>query len=173
MTEFERSTDRADAGVTVDFDALYRGSWLSMVRLATLLLGDVASAEDSVQDAFVGVYRHRDRVNDPDRTVAYLRVAVVNSCRSRQRRRLSIARTLARIDRPNQALEAKADADDDVMRALYTLPRRQREVLVLRYWADLSETEIARTLSISNGTVKSSASRGLAALRASLETTDD
>lgn len=155
-----------------DIDALYQAHWRYLVRLATLMVDDSASAEDVVQDAFVALHRRSGALRDPDAALAYLRTSVVNLSRSVLRRRQTVRKHL-KVAEP----EATAGADDDVLlrdehraalRAVKTLPRHQREVLILRYWSGLSEREIAQTLGISNGAVKSAASRGLASLQKTL-----
>jgi len=152
---------------SVDITELYAAHRLSLVRLAVLLVDDFASAEDVVQDAFAGLARRPEAVKDPSKALAYLRVSVVNTSRSALRRRRT-----ARAYTPPHDLSPPSPEDSAVLAeehravitALRTLPPRQREVLVLRYWSHLSEAEIARTLGISAGTVKSTASRALAAL---------
>lgn len=154
-----------------DFDALYANQWHSMVRLAILLVDDRSAAEDVVQDAFVAVYRRPPRDNAA--AVAYLRTTVLNGARGVLRRRGVARRSLPGLysrppdDGPDDLLDAAGD-QRDVIEALRALPNRQREVLVLRYWLQLSEAEIARTLGVSPGTVKSTASRGLDALESAL-----
>ncbi len=151
---------------------LYAAHRLSLVRLAVLLVDDVAAAEDVVHDVFAGLLTGGKQLRDPDAAVAYLRRAVVNRARSALRRR----RTARAYTPPEDA--SRAGPDDlavlseehrEVCAALQTLPTRQREVLVLRYWSDLSEIQIAEALGISRGTVKSTASRALAALEKKLE----
>jgi RNA polymerase sigma-70 factor (sigma-E family) len=153
----------------VDVHALYTAHWRYLVRLAALLVDDVASAEDVVQDAFVALHRKADGLRDPEAALAYLRTSVLNLSRSVLRRRHT-ARKHLRVAEP----EATAGADSEVLlkdehraalAAVRRLPRHQREVLTLRYWSGLSEREIAQTLGISQGSVKSAASRGLAALQ--------
>jgi RNA polymerase sigma-70 factor (sigma-E family) len=153
---------------TVDLPALYHGHWRYLVRLAVLLVDDLPSAEDVVQDAFVALHRRSGALRDPDAALAYLRASVVNLSRSVLRRR-QVARRHLRAAEP----EAIAAADADVLlrdehratlAAVRALPRHQREVLILRYWSGLSEREIAETLGISAGSVKSAASRGIATL---------
>jgi RNA polymerase sigma-70 factor (sigma-E family) len=153
----------------IDLHALYTTHWRHLVRLAVLLVDDVASAEDVVQDAFVALHRRSGSLREPDAALAYLRASVVNLSRSVLRRR-HVARKHLRVAEP----EATAPADHDVLlrdehraalAAVRALPRHQREVLVLRYWSGLSEREIAAALGISAGAVKSAASRGLAALQ--------
>ena len=152
---------------------LYTSHYRPLVRLAALLLGgDSGLGEEVVQDAYVRMHGAWHRLRDHEAGTAYLRRTVVNLARSRSRH----ARVAERhaesvpVDMPSAettALESLARAD--VMRALHGLPRRQREALVLRYYADLSEAQIAEAMGISAGAVKSHASRGLAALRSTLE----
>jgi RNA polymerase sigma factor (sigma-70 family) len=147
---------------------LYRGHALRLTRTALLLLGDRASAEDVVQEAFLGLFRGLGRLSDPSRAVAYLRISVLNGCRSvlRARKRARL-RGAATDDQAVWSAESAALAGEDrreVLRAVTQLPRRQREVLVLRYFFGLSDSEIAADLRVSRGTVASTASRALAAL---------
>ncbi|MFF3494593.1 RNA polymerase sigma factor [Streptomyces sp. NPDC002795] len=152
---------------------LYHAHRLRMVRLAVLLVDDLATAEDVVQDAFTALYRrHGEDITEVDNALGYLRTAVVNTARSVLRRRRT-----ARAWTPPPAGEAPSAEDSvvldeahrEVLAALARLTPRRREVLVLRYWADLSEAEIAATLGISKGAVKSNASRALDALEKNLE----
>jgi RNA polymerase sigma-70 factor (sigma-E family) len=161
-------SDLAAPAHQVDVPALYDRHWREMVRLAVLLVDDVASAEDVAQDAFIALHRRSEALRDPNAALAYVRASVVNLSRSVIRRRQT-ARKHLRASEP----EATPAADHDVLladehraalAAVRRLPRRQREVLVLRYWSGLSEREIAEALGISTGSVKSSASRGMAAL---------
>jgi RNA polymerase sigma-70 factor (sigma-E family) len=153
---------------------LYRDHRMRMVRLASLLVDDPLTAEDVVQEAFTGLHRHWSGLRDEAAAVAYLRTAVVNGSRSVLRRR----RTARDYVPPHQVNARSAESlamlsaeHQAVVDALGTLPPRQREVLVLRYYLDLSEAEIADAIGISRGAVKSHASRGMAALRTSLEQT--
>jgi RNA polymerase sigma-70 factor (sigma-E family) len=160
----------ADEAVTQLYAAHYR----SLVRLGALLLRDTAVAEEVVQDAFVAMHGAWRRLQDPDRALAYLRQSVVNGARSSLRRR-EVATRLAPRPAPDEASAEHgamvALEHEEVLAALRTLPVRQREVLVLRYYVDLSEADIADALGISRGAVKSHASRGMAALRTALEAT--
>ena len=157
---------------SVDITELYAAHRLPLVRLAILLVDDLASAEDVVQDAFAALSRRPDAVRDPSKTLAYLRVSVVNTARSALRRRRT-----ARAYAPPHHLSPPTPEDSavlaeehrEVIEALKTLAPRQREVLVLRYWSHLSESEIAETLGISPGTVKSTASRALVALEKAIQ----
>jgi len=151
---------------------LYAAHYRSLVRLAALLLRDPGAAEEIVQDAFVAMHGAWRRLSDPDRALAYLRRSVVNRSRSALRRRSVVERHAP--GPPPDAASAEHGAmatleRSAVLNALRLLPQRQREVLVLRYYADLSEAEIADAIGISRGTVKSHASRGMAALRTTLE----
>jgi RNA polymerase sigma factor (sigma-70 family) len=146
-----------------DFDELWARLRLPMLQLAVLLVDDRAAAEDVVQDAFAGLHRHLP-VESP---AAYLRASVLNGCRSVLRRRRLARAHLPLVDRPGAgADEALTVAEEHraVTRAMSRLPRRQREVLVLKYWAGLSDPEIAAELRVSLGTVRSCASRARATL---------
>ena len=161
---------RADGdGVLLD---LYASQRPALVRLAVLLVDDRAAAEDVVQDAFLALQRRWSAV-DPLAAAGYLRTSVVHGARSLLRRR-AVARRHLRAAGPEEGPPADLallldEKHRQVVAALRSLPRRQREVLVLRYWSELSEAEIATTLGISRGTVKSTAARGLAALEQRLE----
>lgn len=158
----------ADEAVT----ALYAAHYSSLVRLAALLLHDREAAEEVVQDAFVAMHQGWARLRDPDKALAYLRQAVVNRSRSSLRRRRTAEHYVP--DPVSAAASAETTAlgalgSREVMDALRALPRRQREVLVLRYFLDLSEADIAGAMRVSRGAVKSHASRGMTTLRATLE----
>ena len=149
---------------------LYAAHWLRLVRLSVLLVRDPGVAEEVVQDAFVAMHGRWRRLRDPDKALAYLRQTVVNRSRSALRHRGVVERHAAR-QRP---VDPHPGADEAVLAhsrravvldALGDLPTRQREVMALRYYLDLSEAEIADALGISRGAVKSHASRGAAALR--------
>ncbi|WP_431898843.1 SigE family RNA polymerase sigma factor [Nonomuraea sp. bgisy101] len=145
---------------------------LALVRLAFLLLGDQGTAEDVVQDAFAAVYRRWSKLADRGQVLPYLRTAVVNGCRMILRRRAIIGRFRGRPEVPFWSAEAAAllgETRRQVFLAVRALPRRQREVLVLRFYLDLSEVEIAQVLGVSRGTVKSTASRALKVLAVKLQ----
>ena len=151
--------------------ALYAAHYRKLVRIAALLLDDYSLSEEVVQDAYVKMHGSWRRIREPEAAEAYLRTTVLNLARSRMRRRLVAAKHAPKPlpDAPcaeHGALELIER--DRVIRALHRLPPRQRECLVLRYYADLSETQIAEAMGISAGAVKSHASRGMAALRAAL-----
>ncbi len=150
---------------------LYAAHRLRLVRLAVMLVDDQETAEDVVQDVFAKLHRGW-RLRDPDRALAYLQRAVVNASRSVLRRRRTVRRHVAPHEPPAGGPEASAilaEEHREVLAALQQLAGRQREVLVLRYWSNLSEAQIADTLGISPGTVKSTASRALDALERILE----
>lgn len=142
-----------------------------LLRLAVLLVDDRDLAEDVVQDAFLGLHRRWRFIRSEDPS-AYLRTAVVNRARSVLRRRRTARAYVpeAPADHPSAEQSAvEADEHRAVARAVAGLPRRQREVVVLRYWMDLSEAEIADTLGIARGSVKGYASRALDALGTVME----
>ncbi|MEA3056587.1 MAG: hypothetical protein QOD30_2019 [Actinomycetota bacterium] len=153
-------------------DVLFRTEQRDLLRMATLLLDDRGAAEEVVQDAFVKLHLGWRRLRDPDRAAAWLRSAVLNGARSQLRRR-SVRRRHQEIGvRAAASAEAGALAGDEqarVVAALRMLPARQREALVLRYYADLSEAEIATAMGVSAGSVKTHAHRGLASLATILE----
>jgi RNA polymerase sigma factor (sigma-70 family) len=126
-------------------------------------------AEEVVQEAFVGLHRRWDRVDNPP---GYLRISVLNGCRSVLRRR-QVARSHQSYWEPPVTDASTpvliAEEHREVMRAVHRLPRRQREVLILKYWQDIDDTQIARTLSISESSVRATASRARQALAALLE----
>jgi len=144
---------------------LFHTDYASLVRMARLL-GEPADAEDVVQTAFVRVFR-RGRLRDPHLAAAYLRRTVINETRSRWRRQLTVRR-YAWVHPRETVSDADVAVQVTVRRALTTLPRRQREAVVLRYFADLTEAEAADVMGVSVGSVKAYTSRGLAALGAVL-----
>lgn len=175
MTMTRARVPGADEPVPSDPDAalrvLYAAHWGSMVRLASLLLGSTSAAEEVVQEAFVGTYRRWHRLHDREAAAGYLRRSVVNGCRSAHRHRaVELRHRPPSTPAPAGPDELAERRDDDatVMRVLATLPPRQKEVLVLRYYADASEAEIADLMGISRGAVKSHAHRGTTTLRAAL-----
>ena len=152
------------------YQELFHGQFAAMTRLAAMLGAD--DPEDVAQEAFVRLHRRSRTLRDPHAAVAYLRTTVVNLTRSRLRH-LSVVRRLAPGPPPDVP-----SAEHDVVRreshrhlldALGQLSARHREALVLRYWLDLSEAEMAEAMSVSKGSVKSHVSRGLDALAALME----
>lgn len=151
---------------------IYLGEYKSLVRLAVLLLRDVPSAEEVVQEAFIAMYSGWLRLRDPEKALSYLRQAVVNRSRSVLRHRTVVDRNVPKHVPDEPSAEAGAITlleRSAVIKALSGLPDRQREALVLRYYADLSEAEIAAAMGISKGAVKSHTARGIAALKSVLE----
>ena len=147
-----------------DVEDLYRSQRIAMVRLARLLTDSSAVAEEIVQEAFIRFARSPGRKNEP---AAYLRVIVVNLCRSQQRRTLIEWRMA-----PRPPLLSGIPEIDETWDLVRKLPFRQRAVLMLRYYEDLSEADIARVLNCRPGTVKSALHRGIAALRKQLGEAD-
>jgi len=183
LTVIERAQSGAPVGgweADSALTALYAAHWHSLVRLSWLLVRDQQVAEETVQDAFVAMHSRWSQLRDQDRALAYLRRCVVNSSRSTLRHRTVENRYLraetgARAA-PGMTTEPSAETralehatGDRLIAALGRLPRRQREVLTLRYYLDLSEAQIADALSISAGSVKAHAHRGLAGLRSDVE----
>ncbi len=152
--------------------SLFRAHALALVRVAVMLVGDQPSAEDVVQDAFLGLQRSLPRLRDQDKALAYLRASVVNGCRSVHRSRFRARHRAVPHEPPAWSAESAALAGEDrkaVLAAVATLPRRAREVLAFRYYLDLPDTEIAEILRISRSTVSSTASRALVTLARKLE----
>jgi RNA polymerase sigma-70 factor (sigma-E family) len=166
-------SERRGVGSDEEFCEFMRWRWPSTVRLAYGLTGDLGHAEDVAQAAFARVYAAWGRVaqaGDPD---AYLRRVVVNENRRRFRKQRVIEDLLGVLpDRGSPDPAAESDERATLLAALRQLGPRQRAVVVLRFWMDMSETETARALGCSVGTVKSQASRALATLRRDDTVTD-
>ena len=164
MRAANRDTRAADLAI----EELYAGHYTQLVRLGVLLLRDQGLAEEVVQDAFIAVHGRWGSLREQDKAVAYLRQTVVNRARSALRHRKVVAKHTPRSlpDAPG-AEQAVLDAArrQRVIEAMASLPTRQREVMALRYYLDQTEHQIAETLGISAGAVKSHASRGTATLR--------
>jgi RNA polymerase sigma-70 factor (sigma-E family) len=157
----------ADQAVT----ALYRSHYRSLVGLAALLVRDTPTAEEIVQDSFIAMYGTWPRLRDTEKALAYLRQSVVNRSRSVLRHRVVVNRNAPKPapDLPSAERGALTLLERwQVVTALRSLPPRQREALVLRYYEDLSEAQIAAAMGISRGAVKSHTARGIASLRALL-----
>ncbi|MFJ5224410.1 sigma-70 family RNA polymerase sigma factor [Streptomyces sp. NPDC088400] len=154
-------------------DDLYLHRRLPLVRLALLLVDDLPTAEDVVQDAFAALFhRHGERLTGLDDPEAYIRTSVVNRARSVLRRRRTVRAHVPEREGhapPPEEHVLLREEHREVLDALRHLTRRQREVLVLRYWSNLTEAQIADTLGLSRGTVKSTASRALDALGRHME----
>ena len=146
--------------------ALYAGHAFGLVRLAVIMLGDQAAAEDVVQDAFLGLYRRWDSLAEGSHPLAYVRASVVNGCRMlhRQQARRDRVRFAALDYESAEAVVMIGEEHREVMAALHRLPARQREAVILRFYMELPESEVAQVMGVSRGAVKSATSRGLAAL---------
>jgi RNA polymerase sigma-70 factor (sigma-E family) len=162
----------------IDWDAdravteLYSTNYRSLVRLAALLIRDVATAEEVVQDSFVAMHSGWRRVCDSDKALSYLRQSVVDRSRSVLRHRVVADRNAPEppADMPNAEHSAIVLLERSaVAAALRALPPRQREALVLRYYGDMSEVQIASVMGISRGSVKTHTASAMNALRSILE----
>jgi RNA polymerase sigma-70 factor (sigma-E family) len=139
---------------------IYKAHVLSLTRLAHVMLGDRAAAEDVVHDAFCGLYLRWHHLADTSKALSYVRSSVLNGCRSAMRRRIP-----AGVDgEPPPAASAESavmawEERQEIMRAIRQLPPRQREVLVLRYYLDLPDADIAAVMGIGASSVRSAARR--------------
>jgi RNA polymerase sigma-70 factor (sigma-E family) len=155
----EESSAAAQIAVVYDAHAL------GLIRLAYLMLGSQAMAEDVVQDAFCGLYRRWPHITDQAKALLYVRSSVINGCRSELRRRKFRPDSFhepAGISAEDSAL-ANEDRRQAIV-ALSSLPSRQRQILVLRFYLDFSDSQIAQALGIGESTVRSTAHRALTAL---------
>ena len=158
----------ADRAVT----AIYSEHYRSLVRLAAFLVRDTSTAEEVVQDSFVAMHGAWRRLRDTDKALSYLRQSVVNRSRSVLRHRMVVDKNTPKPppDMPSAEHGAIIQLERSaVVSALRSLPERQREALVLRYYGDLSEAQIASVMGISRGAVKSHTARAMSALRVVLE----
>jgi RNA polymerase sigma-70 factor (sigma-E family) len=157
-----------DSAVT----ALFVVHHARLVGLARLLVDDLPTAEDVVQDAFASLYRRWFWIRDKPSALYYLQASVANGARSSLRRRRTARVALLEPATATPSAESTVVEADDaraLRAALTRLPLRQRQVVVLRYYLDWSEREIADTLGISRGSVKQHTSRAMAALSSQLE----
>ena len=175
---------RVSPGAAASVTALYAEHALGLARLAVVITGDRAAAEDIVQDAFLGLYRRWDQLTDLTAPLAYLRVSVVNGCRTALRRRSRLGvwpgaggddaldefvpaagfGAQAGLAESAEARVLLSEEQRAVAAALRKLPQRQREAVVLRYYLELSEEETAQVMGVAKGTVKSATHRALAAV---------
>ena len=149
--------------------AIYQDHAVGLIRLAVVMLGDRAAAEDAVQDAVIGLYSRWSQLADTSKALGYVRSSVLNRCRSELRSRMRAQRRAARqiVSHESASAEVMALITEEhrqVLLALRRLPPRQREALVLRFYLDLPVPEIAAAMGVTEGTVKSTTSRGLTAL---------
>jgi len=173
----DAAADPATAGAAADRDAdgavteLYAAYYRPLVQLAVLLVGERATAEDVVQDSFVAMHARWHSLRDSGKAAAYLRQCVVNRSRSVLRRQ-RVADRNARQSLPDMPSAEEGALTllgrSAVVAALHALPARQREVVVLRYYADLSGPQIASVMGITQGSVKSHHARALETLRSAL-----
>jgi RNA polymerase sigma-70 factor (sigma-E family) len=171
MTPIEPDSNRRPAAAEALIE-IYGSQYRSLVRMSAMLLGDVGSAEEVVQDSFIAVHAAWRGLRDADKVMNYLRRAVLNRSRSVLRRRAVAGRHVPWPEPDMPSAEHAAITRLErvaVISALRSLPARQREALVLRFYLDLSEEQAAAAMNISTGAVKSHTSRGKAALRAILE----
>jgi RNA polymerase sigma-70 factor (sigma-E family) len=160
-----------------DFDTFVAASTDSLMRTAYLIVGDLQDAEDLVQETLLKVAGRWHRVRRMEHPVAYARRILVNRAlndagrRTRRRRELTGEALPDRFDDTDEPLAF--DAHDELLKVLATLPTRQRTAIVLRYFLDLPEAEVAAAMKCSLGTVKSTAARGLARLEQALRATND
>jgi RNA polymerase sigma-70 factor (ECF subfamily) len=154
-----------------DLESLFRAHATPLLRLAMVLTGDRELSEELVQEAFVRFYRSGS-VPAPGAELAYLRRTVVNLCHGHHRHLRVVRSRRTEVDRDHAPAEVDAvrrDGQRQVAAAVRGLPRRQRDCIVLRFYADLTDTEIAETLGISPGSVKTHLHRARAALASDLE----
>ena len=150
-------------------ESLYRQEAVSLVRLARLFTDDRTGAEDIVQEAFIRLYHAADRIRDKERSAAYLRSIVLNLARDHNRRGLlSLRHQDSLFDRGTAEMPeervVRTESENEVIEALNALSPRQRDCLVLRFYMDLTEKQIAETLAISPNSVKTHCQRGMAVL---------
>jgi RNA polymerase sigma-70 factor (sigma-E family) len=153
---------------------LFQAHALALKKLAFLMTGDQSTAEDIVQDAFLGLYRRYRSLQDTDNALGYLRTSVLNGCRSVHRvrfRRQGVTLDVLEDTASAEDIAMLGEANRQVLVAIRRLPARQREAVVLRYYLDMTEDQAAQSMGVSRGTVKSATSRGLAALARMLEET--
>ena len=175
LLALELATDKSEGSAErrAALIELFEAEGRALVRLARIFTDDTNAAEDLVQEAFIRLYRSMSAIHDPSRSAAYLRSIVLNLCRDHNRRGLMSLRHLqtsvdvAVVDRPDD-LVVRTEQQAEVIDALLALSVRQRECLVLRYYSDMTESEIAATLGISPNSVKTHCRRGMESLRLSL-----
>lgn len=150
-----------------EFRRFTAARWAGLVRTAYLLTGDLGHAEDLAQTTLIKAYRSWNRVRRVDDVDAYVRKILINANRSRFRAKRPVEYSVATVPEHHAAPDTSGAVEerDVLFAALAGLPPRQRAIVVLRYWEDLAEGEVAALLGCSVGTVKSQASRALAKLR--------
>lgn len=175
LLALELAADRGEGAVErrAALVELFEAEGRALVRLARIFTDDTNAAEDLVQEAFIRLYRSMHLIEDKSKSAAYLRSIVMNLSRDHNRRGLMSLRHLQAstdvefVDRPDELI-VRTEQQAEVIDALLGLSIRQRECLVLRYYSDMSESEIATTLGISQNSVKTHCRRGMETLRMSL-----
>ncbi len=164
-----------DANADAEFTDFVHGSWAQLVRLGCALTGDRGLGEDLAQSALAKAYASWPRVMRAGDPQAYVRKIVVNASRDRLRRRRVDELLTDAVPEPKRAVrdDGAAETRAALLRALLKLPAGQREIVVLRYWLDLTDTQTAAAVGCSIGNVKSQASRALAKLRLSADLKDE
>jgi RNA polymerase sigma-70 factor (sigma-E family) len=166
FTDTAMRTEEAAVAVS----ALYQATAVGLIRLAYVILGDRQAAEDIVQDAFCNLFRRWDRLSHVEGAEYYVRVAVLNACRSVLRGRAVRSRRIL-YEPPTASVEAAVlggEERDELIRAVDRLPRRQRETLILSYYLDLPDDEIATLMGVGMSSVRSARHRALETLARSL-----
>jgi RNA polymerase sigma-70 factor (sigma-E family) len=146
----------------LSFDAFFEEQFSRLVRVALLIVGSTATAEEIVQDAFIKVYRRWDGLENP---AAFARVCVVNGCRDRLRRRARWRIRVPLVATDDTTTDEPDTGDDELLAHVRALPERQRTAIVLRYYEDLTQAEIAEALGLSPAAVKSLLHRALEKIR--------
>lgn len=169
------TTGGSEKAATASFDELVVSNERRLLRLALMLSGGVHSAEDLVQTVLARAHRRWGRISSLEHPEAYLRTMVVNEFLSWRRRLKNREVPMAELAEPvsGEDISSRQAQRDAAWRLLASLPRQQRAVLVLRFYEDLPDDEIAAVLGCSPSTVRSNAARGLASLRASLPLSDE
>jgi RNA polymerase sigma-70 factor (sigma-E family) len=159
--QFDTRMQADEAAIAVS--SLYQACALGLIRLAYVILGDRQAAEDVVQEAFIGLFRRWDRLSNVEGAEYYVRVSVLNGCRSALRHRsVVVSQVLYELPAPSAEVAVLGNEERaELIRAIGQLPRRQRETVVLRYYLDLPDNEIATLMGISPSTVRSTVHRAL------------
>lgn len=159
----QSDAEMQDEEAAVAVSLLYQATALGLIRLAYVILGDRQAAEDVVQEAFFGLFRRWDRLSNVEGAEYYVRVSVLNGCRSALRHRTVLGRH-ALYELPAPSADAAVLGNEEraeLIRGIEQLPMRQREAIVLRYYLDLPDNEIATLMGISPSTVRSTVHRAL------------
>lgn len=158
-----KTSPEADPGIGQQIAAIYGTQYRSLVRLAVLLVGDLGTAEQVVQDSFIAICGARRQLGDSDKALTYLRQSVVNRSRSVLRHRMLAGLRAQELPAAGQPAVTPGERVP-VISALHALPPRQREALVLRFYLDLPEEQVAAAMRTSRGAVTRHTARAMAAL---------